>query len=94
MATPAALEDLTWPEDMADHLTAWAASGLVFSADDTRISFRQPPHGNMIGAAYTRAAQAGLIRLAGYKQSTATSRKHSLIRTWVGTTKGGRNDCI
>lgn len=81
---PAALEDLTWKDDAQDMLTVWARTGLVFSADDLRKSFRPAPHSSMVGAAFSNAAQAGIIRRAGDKESAAPSRRHSLIRTWIG----------
>lgn len=84
MASPAALEDLSWREDVQDHLEVWARSGVQFSADDLRKSFRPAPHGNMVGRAFSVAAHRGLIRHVSYKESTTPSRKHSVIRTWVG----------
>lgn len=94
MTSPAALEDTAWPDDAINWLEAYAWSGLEFTADDLRKSFRPPPHGNMTGAVFQAARKAGLIKPVGFTESTTPSRRHSVIRVWRGTTQGERNDCI
>lgn len=84
MASPAALEDLNWQEDAVSWLEAYAWSGLTFTADDLRRSFRPPPHGNQTGAAFQAARKAGLIKPVGYTESQTPSRRHSVIRVWTG----------
>ena len=88
MASPAALEDLTWSEDAQDRIEAWAKSGLTFSSDDLRESFRQAPRGSMVGRAFTLAKERGIIQKNGSKMSTTRSRKGALINTWRGVNEG------
>lgn len=90
MTTPAALEDLDWPDDAQSWLRLWAASGLVFSAEDMRLYFRPPPNPNQTGAAFKAACAAKIIRPVGAKESTTPSRNGALIRTWQGITQGER----
>ena len=88
MVSPAALEDLDWNQDALNWLEAYAWSGLDFTADDLRKSFRPPPHGNMTGAAFQTARKLGIIRPVGFTESNTPSRRHSVIRVWRGVTQG------
>ena len=84
MSTPAVLEDLDWPKDALNILTAYAASGLVFSSDDLRNSLRPAPNPAQVGTAFREAHRLGIIRPTGYKESSIPSRRHGVIRVWRG----------
>ena len=84
MPRPVALEDLCWHEDAVDMLTAWAASGLLFTAEDLRRSMRPAPSDKAPGLAFQAARRAGLIAAIGFKESTDKSRKGGVIRVWKG----------
>lgn len=88
MASPAAIEDTTWKSDARDWIKAWAAFDVPITADDMRFSLREPPHPNMVGAAFRAACSAKIIRHIGYTESKAPSRKRSVIRVWAGTEEG------
>lgn len=84
MASPAALEDTTWKADARDWLKARAAFDINITADDMRTSLREPPHPNMVGAAFRAAYSAKIIRPIGYTESKAPSRNGAVIRVWTG----------
>ena len=88
MTTPAALEDLAWTDDAQDWLRAWGASGLTFTAEDMRRSFRPAPNPNQIGAAFKTACASKLIKPIGFVESTTPSRNGAVIRIWTGTIEG------
>lgn len=88
MASPAALEDLDWPTDALNWLEAYAWSGLTFTADDLRKSIRAAPTPNQVGVVFRNARKLGLIRPIGFTESNTPSRKHSVIRVWIGVTEG------
>lgn len=85
MTSPAALEDTTWKADARDWIKTWAAFDLPITADDTRFSLREPPHPNMVGAAFRAACSAKIIRPIGYTESKSPSRHGAVIRVWAGT---------
>jgi len=61
-----------------------AEFGNQFSADDVRAwagPFESP---DVIGAAFSAAKRAGLIRVAGVTTSKAVSRHGGLVRLWEG----------
>lgn len=82
--TAAVLEDLEWTDDALKVITAWAKSGLRFSAEDLRQSHRPPPSKYAPGNAFQMARKAGLIRAVGFKLSTDPSRKGGVVRIWEG----------
>ena len=84
---PVVLEDLDWPTDALNMLTAYAASGLTFSSDDLRQSMRPAPSPAQVGTAFREAHRLGIIRPTGYKESSTPSRRHGVIRTWTAKEK-------
>ena len=88
MPSPAALEDLDWPNAALDWIAAYAWSGLPFTADDLRKSMRAAPFPNMVGNAFQIARKQGLITTMGFTESTTPSRKNSVVRVWRGVTEG------
>ena len=65
-------------------ISALAKLGHPFDASDIRAwagPFQSP---NVIGAAFSTARKAGLIRSAGVTTSKATSRHGGLVRLWEG----------
>ena len=88
MPSPAALDDLAWSDDALDWLRAWGASGLTFTAEDMRRSFRQPHNPNQTGAAFKAACALKLIEPIGFVESTTPSRNGAVIRVWRGVTEG------
>lgn len=73
-----------WHADAVAMLTAWAASGLPFTAEDLRKSMRPAPSDKAPGNAFQAARRLGLITCIGYKESTDRSRKGGIIRVWTG----------
>lgn len=85
MSDPMALDDREeWTADAQDAIATLAATGNSFTADDLRWAMRPAPHPSMVGAAFQTARRRGLITESGTACSTTASRKHSLIRQWVG----------
>ena len=69
-------------------MTALAASGKPFTADDFREAMGdvKPAHHNAIGSFFRVASQDDLIRPTGrFVQSRTSSRHAAAIREWVGT---------
>ena len=69
-------------------MTALAASGKPFTADDFREAMGdvKPAHHNAIGSFFRVASQDGLIAPTGrFVQSRTSSRHAATIREWVGT---------
>jgi hypothetical protein len=65
-------------------IRALAALGRPFDASDVRAwagPFESP---NVIGAAFSRARKAGLIRASGVTTAKAASRHGGLVRLWEG----------
>lgn len=63
------------------------ASGREFSADDVRAAMPhglEPHHPNAWGALFNSYRREQLIELAGYRQSTTTSRNGGVLRMWRG----------
>jgi hypothetical protein len=56
-----------------------------FDASDVRAWAGPFETGNVIGAAFSPAKKAGLIRVAGVTTSKAISRHGGLVRLWEGT---------
>jgi hypothetical protein len=61
-----------------------AELGRTFDAGDVRAWAGPFSTGNVIGAAFSAAKKAGLIRVAGVTTSKAVSRHGGLVRTWEG----------
>jgi len=85
MATPAALEDLTWKDDALDVITHLASTGRPFSSDDLKDRLRPAPDQYITGRVFGIAADRGLITEVGYIRSVHPSRRRSRICQWVGT---------
>lgn len=71
-------------ERASNAIVALAALGSPFGADEVRAwggPFQFP---NVIGAAFSAARKAGVIRSAGVTTSKATSRHGGLVRLWEG----------
>lgn len=77
-----ALEDPDWMADAVATIIGLSHTFQQFSADDIRRELRPAPSDKMPGAAFTAAKSAGYIEAAGYTISTASTRKHGVIRTW------------
>lgn len=68
-----------------------ARVGDPFTSDDL-LHLIGPPdtshapnsRNNAVGAAFSRARRAGMIRVVGYAQSKALHRKGGLVRVWQG----------
>ncbi|SEE83771.1 hypothetical protein SAMN04489740_2731 [Arthrobacter alpinus] len=88
MARPAALEDVGWLDDALEWIEGRAKKPGLFSADDLRRDFRPPPHGNMVGPAFSTAARRGYIKYVHHKRSTVPSRAGSAICSWRGVEEG------
>lgn len=78
----AALEDTDWSADAVATIIELSHTQSTFTADDLAREMRKPPHGNMVGAAFSAAKAQGLIEPAGYTTSNTPSRHHGVIRTW------------
>jgi hypothetical protein len=65
-------------------IAALAALGSPFDASDVRAwagPFESP---NVLGASFSRARKAGLIRASGVTTAKAASRHGGLVRLWEG----------
>jgi hypothetical protein len=65
-------------------IAALAALGNRFDASDVRAWAGPFETGNVIGAAFSAAKKAGLIRVAGVTTAKAASRHGGLVRLWEG----------
>lgn len=75
-----------WWKSCADTAIAYLAStGLEFTADDLRALVPAPDHPARVGAHFSAAMKAGLIRPTGYAISKSTTRHAGVLRSWVGT---------
>ena len=61
-----------------------ARSGDVFSSDEISAILGPAPSPGAIGAAFRRAARAGVIEACGYTTSKRVSRHGGLQRLWRG----------
>ncbi|HAY44087.1 MAG TPA: hypothetical protein DCY59_11330 [Micrococcaceae bacterium] len=84
MATPLALDDLTWREDATNLIERWASEGRRFNADDLRLAMRPAPNPNMVGSVFRNAARRRLIEKVADNTSTTKSRNGGHQYTWVG----------
>jgi hypothetical protein len=64
---------------------ALAALGRPFDAGDVRAWAGPFESGNVVGASFSAAKKAGLIRSVGVTTSKAISRHGGLVRLWEGT---------
>lgn len=79
------LEDPTWVDDAMDVLTQVAKKGGPFTAYAlTQAGLRNPPHANMWGPLFSRAAEAGVIRPAKvpYVRSPRPGRRGGVCAQW------------
>jgi hypothetical protein len=65
-------------------ISALAKLGHPFDADAVRAWAGPFETGNVIGAAFSSAKKAGIIRVAGVTTAKATSRHGGLVRLWEG----------
>jgi len=76
-----------WWKSCADAAIEYlAATDVEFTADDLRDLVPAPDHPARVGARFSAAMKAGLIRPTGYAISRSTTRHAGVLRTWVGTT--------
>lgn len=68
----------------SDAIATLAELGRPFDAGDVRAWARPFSTGSVIGAAFSAAKRAGLIRVAGITTSKAVSRHGGLVRLWEG----------
>lgn len=78
--------DQWWKSCMDTAIGYLASTGVPFSADDCRDLVPPPDHPARVGARFSAAMKAGLIRPTGYAISRSTTRHAGVLRTWVGTT--------
>jgi hypothetical protein len=65
-------------------ISVLAEFGNTFDAGDVRAWAGPFETGNVIGAAFSAAKKAGLIRVVGVTTSKAVSRHGGLVRLWEG----------
>jgi hypothetical protein len=82
--TRAAHTDIEGFERASKAIAALAKLGHAFDAGDVRAWAGPFETGNVIGAAFSAAKKAGLIRVAGVTTSKAVSRHAGLVRLWEG----------
>lgn len=78
------LWDRDWRQAALEEIERLAADGRDFGADDVVAEVGQPDSPGAVGAAFSRAAKAGLIRVVGYTTSRRIGRHGSLVRVWRG----------
>lgn len=61
------------------------ARGVTVHADALHRFLNDPPHPNLWGTLFRRAAADGLIEPAGFKESSTPSRRGGVQRVWVRT---------
>jgi hypothetical protein len=82
--TRAATTDPEGFERASKAIAVLAELGHHFDAGDVRAWAGPFETGNVIGAAFSAAKKAGLIRVAGVTTSRAVSRHGGLVRLWEG----------
>lgn len=85
MRTADEAEPDTWKTRADETITALAASGKEFTAEDVRDAAGDPAHPNAMGARLNAHAKAGLITSTGYTKASRASRHTNLLRVWKGT---------
>ena len=71
-------------ERVSKAIAELAEAGEEFTADDVRAWSGPISSPDVIGAAFSAAKKAGLIRVAGVTTSKAVSRHGGLVRLWEG----------
>ncbi len=79
-------QDQWWKSCMDSAIRYLASTGVPFTADDCRdLHVPAPDHPARVGARFSAAMKAGLIRPTGYAISRSSTRHAGVLRTWVGT---------
>lgn len=73
-----------WKNSAEALLSALAASGIPFTADDIWKTLPQPPEPRALGAIIRAAARDGRIRRMGFMQSVRACCHQRLVAVWVG----------
>lgn len=77
--------DQWWKSCMDTAIAYLASTGVPFTADDCRdLHVPSPDHPARVGARFSAALKAGLIRQTGYAISRSSTRHAGVLRTWVG----------
>lgn len=77
--------DEWWKCCMDSAIRYLASTGVPFTADDCRdLHVPAPDHPARVGARFSAAMKAGLIRPTGYAISRSSTRHAGVLRTWVG----------
>ncbi len=79
--------DVLWREGIDRAIARLARQGCEFTADQVRAIAGDPPPGfspNAMGARFSAAAKAGIIRSLGYTHSTRVIGHANVVRLWVG----------
>lgn len=88
MTRAAALEDPNAPDWTSQALAAIEAAALAGEPFDafslTQKGLPLPPHHNMWGSLFRKAARAKIIRKVGSHESERPSRARGLCRVWLG----------
>lgn len=80
-----AATDAWWRGCAETAIAYFASTGMDFGAEQLLdLGLPAPKHHNMIGAAFRRAAVAGVIVPVGVRPSTTPSRRGGLTRVWRG----------
>lgn len=82
------IQRVSTPEERQRWLR-WADAGISllgpgreFTADSVREFAGEPPHPNLVGAAFRKAHKDGLIEPAGWTEATRPERHASALRVW------------
>jgi hypothetical protein len=79
----------TTVDQIVTAIKAIAVTGKTFTQAEVRTLLDscgvKVENKNTIGAAFNRAARAGLITIVGYKNSTTPSAHSRLVREWIST---------
>ena len=84
MALADAAEPQAWRDAADAAIRILAASGREFGANEVRDLVGDPTHSNAMGAAFSRANKAGLIKYLRHAPSNRPQLHRCAIRVWVG----------
>jgi hypothetical protein len=76
--------DRNWSDEAFEVLERLAVDGIEFTADYLIELFGVPDSAGAVGAVFSKAAKAGLIKVVGYATSRRIGRHGSLVRVWRG----------
>lgn len=89
MALADAAEPGFWKDRADAAIKALAAEGREFTAEDVRKRAGDPSRPNAMGARFSAAATAGLIRYVKHQKSTRPSLHACKVAVWVGKKNQG-----